>query len=76
MKAHQDNYLRGERWYAAHQHHRAMCNKCGQLGQKRDFTVLYYRAPTYSSHRILARLCPDCLKELADELDVCISEEV
>lgn len=53
-----------------------MCNGCGQQGQKRDFIALYYRAPSYNSHRILARLCPDCLKKLADELDVCVSEDL
>jgi hypothetical protein len=75
MKNHQDNYLRGERWYAAHRHHRAECNKCGKRGQKRDFFVLYYRAPSYSSHCIMARLCHDCLMELATDLNVEVHNE-
>lgn len=76
MKLNTDNYLRGERWYAAHKQPRTMCNDCGQLGPTRDFITLYYRVPGYSSHRILARLCRECLKELTDRLEVTISEDL
>lgn len=75
MKVHQDNYLRGDRWYAAHKH-TSMCYMCDKQAEKKDLIVLYYRAPTYNSHRVLARLCPDCLKELADELDVTLPEDL
>lgn len=68
-----DNYPRGERWHEIHKHP-SMCYKCEKLGEKKDFIALYVRLSSYDSHRVLARLCRDCMNELADELEVTLPE--
>ncbi len=75
MKHNNINHLRGERWHQIHKYP-SMCYKCGQEGQKKDFIPLYVRMTSYDSHRILARMCRDCLDKLADELDVNLPEDL
>ena len=74
MKAHRENYLRGERWHQVHKHP-GQCRKCGRAGEKSEFITLSYRVPKYNSYRVMARLCPDCLRELAAGLDVEVNDE-
>jgi hypothetical protein len=73
MTYHKENYPRGEDWHKIHKYP-GMCYRCDKQGQKKDFIPLYVRMSSYDSHRILARLCPECLNALADELDVTLPE--
>lgn len=67
--------LRGDDWQKLHgKRFTCNCAKCGKHGQKSDFIPLYVRVTSYDSHRILCRLCHDCLTTLAHGLGVEIPE--
>lgn len=66
-------YHRGEDWHTRHKYP-GKCAKCGKEGEKSDFIPLYVRVTSYDSHRILCRLCADCLNELANDLGAKIPE--
>lgn len=63
------NYHRGQDWHSRHKYP-SVCTKCGKEGQKSDFIPLYVRMTSYDSHRILCRLCSDCLVALSKDLGV------
>ena len=68
-----NQHLRGKEWYQKHKFP-GKCVKCGKAGQKSDFIPLFVRVTSYESHRILCRLCHDCLTTLAHDLGVEIPE--
>ena len=68
-----NQHLRGDGWYKKHKFP-GKCVKCGKAGQKSDFIPLFVRVTSYESHRILCRLCHDCLTTLAHDLGVEIPE--
>lgn len=53
-----------------HERYIAICAKCGTEGLKKNMTSLYVKDGAYSQVRILCHLCPRCLPELLDELEV------
>lgn len=70
-----NKHLRGERWQKLHgKRFAGRCVKCGKHGQKSDFIPLYVRVTEFDSHRMLCRLCHDCLTTLASDLGVEIPE--
>lgn len=73
MRYNKDNYARGEKWHQIHKYP-SVCYRCDKRGEKKDFIPLYVRMSSYDSHRIIARLCRDCLNEFADELDITLPE--
>lgn len=68
-----DNYHRGEDWHKRHRYP-SKCAKCGKGGQKSTMPALYVRKNSYDSHRILCRICPDCLPGFLDGLGVKMPE--
>ena len=75
MRCRNGNYPKGDRWYQIHGHE-TRCYRCDVPGEKKDFMILAYRVPKYSSYRVFARLCWDCFAELAEEFDVPLPEDV
>ena len=53
-----------------HERYIAICAKCGNEGLKKNMTSLYVKDGAYAQLRILCHLCPRCLPELLDELEV------
>ena len=71
MKHRSDNHVRGERWQKIHgKRYTCNCAKCGKHGQKSNFIALCVKVTDYDSHRILCRLCSDCLAAVANDLGV------
>ncbi len=66
---------RGEDWQNIHgKRFNCKCNKCGKAGQKSKMPGLYLRKNANDSHRILCRICPDCLPHLLADLGVKMPE--
>lgn len=69
MRYPKNNYPKGDKWHEKHKHP-GKCAKCGKEGEKRTMRALYVRMTSYDSHRILCRLCPDCMNAFCAEMGV------
>lgn len=50
------------------------CAKCKREGLKRNMKSLYIKDGSYGPVRIMCHLCPQCLLQLLDELEVSMPE--
>lgn len=67
-----NNLPRGEAWHKKHKYP-GKCAKCGKEGEKSTMSALYVRKHN-DSHRILCRLCDDCMNAFCVELNVELPE--
>ena len=53
-----------------HERYITVCAKCGKEGLKRNMSTLLVKKDVYSPVRTLCHVCPRCMRQLLDELEV------